>query len=234
MSTSSNIYIEQGANLLKEHGSCLVKGNFRDVFEPLNEIVFKACGTHLTDVLHADIIERESLSVEEARSIKEMANKISRVAGITHVIVVAVSTLTREAQNSLLKVFEEPIESVAMLLVTPHPERLVPTLLSRLVSIQIPIDEKKESEVNQNIDEAAEVFLKAKAPKRITQITEIMKKIESGVWSKKEVAQFISVLKQKAQAVHPESVAIFEMPHTYVLDQSSSVKMLLEYIALKL
>lgn len=236
-----NSQSKHAVQLIKDHGVCLVKGNFAQLKTKLDPIIFEACGAHINDMLHVDIIERDSLSVDDARAIKETAYKVTRVEGIMHTIIIAADTLTREAQNSLLKVFEEPIASAVIMLVTPHPERLLPTLLSRLVEIptaaiaDVLIDKKTEENIlDSEISELASDFLSQSIPKRLTIVQDIAKKLEAGNWSKKDVAAFLIKLKKVVEKEKPEAIKELEMSHRFILDQSSSIKMLLEHVALTL
>lgn len=52
------------------------------------------------------------------------------------VFCIGVHGFTREAQNALLKLFEEPMPGTRFIIVTPYPDDLLPTLRSRLFHLE--------------------------------------------------------------------------------------------------
>ncbi len=72
--------------------------------------------------------------VEEARRIGELASRAA-FGKSGALIVIAAERLFHEAQNALLKVFEEPGENTTLVLVVPSEGMLLPTLRSRLLPL---------------------------------------------------------------------------------------------------
>ncbi len=233
-------YIDRGVSIIKNSRAVLVRGNFNAIYEDLNDMIFDACGTNLDDTLHVDLFERESLSVDDARDIKEAASKVGRTSETMHVIVIAAQTLTREAQNSLLKVLEEPAETVALFIVTPHPERLLPTLVSRLATVNVKENIIGASEIKNPINQYAIEFVSLSVPDRLTLVQTILKEIEKGAFMKEDIATFCNTVKLQFDAnssgnvEYEQVVKAIEPIHSYLLDQSSSIKLLLEHMAMTL
>ena len=73
-------------------------------------------------------------SVEDARKITDMANR-APLRGEQKMIVLAATRFFHEAQNALLKVFEEPPAGTTLVLVVPAEGMLLPTLRSRLLPL---------------------------------------------------------------------------------------------------
>ena len=79
-----------------------------------------------------------SITIEQIRSMKSFFNlktlssKDNRVA-----LIIDADMMTTEAQNSLLKLLEEPPENCMLLLTSPHSELLLPTISSRLQTIHL-------------------------------------------------------------------------------------------------
>lgn len=71
------------------------------------------------------------LSVDDARRVTELAAG-KAFAGDTKVVIVAASRAYHEAQNALLKLFEEPPEGTYLFLILPSLGGLLPTLRSRV------------------------------------------------------------------------------------------------------
>ena len=85
-----------------------------------------------------DVIEMDAASnrgIDDIRSLRE-AVKLSPVSAKTKVYVVdEAHMLTLEAANAFLKTLEEPPSHVVFILATTNPEKLIPTVRSRLTNI---------------------------------------------------------------------------------------------------
>ncbi|WP_295023465.1 DNA polymerase III subunit delta' [Sulfurimonas sp.] len=96
----------------------------------------------------------------------------------TKYIIIAASTFGREAQNSLLKILEEPPRNIEFIIISPTKSNLLPTVRSRLPIVN---GEKlhtiKEVELNLAKIDYAQVFKFLKANARVTK-TEAKELIE--------------------------------------------------------
>ncbi len=76
------------------------------------------------------------LSVEEARGLVEFASLAPFGASeALKIIILSAERMTREATNALLKLTEEPNNSLRIFIIVPRDVELLPTLLSRLEDI---------------------------------------------------------------------------------------------------
>ena len=119
-----------------------------------------------------DVVVRQYglLSVEDARRVSELAASVA-FAGDTKVIIIAASRAYHEAQNALLKLFEEPPPGTYLFLIMPTLGGLLPTLRSR-----IQILDSHVGRSTSYIPEMAEEFMKATKEKR----SALIKKLASG------------------------------------------------------
>jgi DNA polymerase III delta prime subunit len=163
--------------------------------------------------------------VEEARELSTMGSL--RVEAPT-IMVVAAAAITTEAQNALLKLFEEPQAGLTFVLLTPA--FIIPTLRSRLLEYQKlqTTDPKSQTE--------AKKFLAAAAPARTAEITKMLKD-EDGV--KERVRELLfgleqilakNIVKKEAR----EALSDIAKIRSYINDRSPALKMLLEHLALSL
>lgn len=85
---------------------------------------------------HPDYYEcaQSELGIADARAVRSWAYR-KPVVGAHKVAVVAVQSLTLEAANALLKMFEEPPGGTRIFLVVPDERLMIPTLRSRLVLV---------------------------------------------------------------------------------------------------
>jgi hypothetical protein len=110
------------------------------VVEGDRESALRALRTHAAEELsivgepHADFVvfEYGLFSVDDARAVAQFASS-APVAGDTKMVVIAATRIFHEAQNALLKLFEEPPASAVMALCVPSVGQLLPTLRSRVV-----------------------------------------------------------------------------------------------------
>lgn len=109
---------------------------------------------------HPDYVEVEpqgaSLKIGQIRQIQQQASLSSRNGQGRVFVLNEVHTMTVEAQNSLLKVLEEPPEGVLFILVTDQSQKLLPTILSRCQSVSfqaVPEGELKQWLLGQGFTE---------------------------------------------------------------------------------
>ncbi len=91
--------------------------------------------------------ERGSISIESARDIIAFTTlkTTGRNKGIRRVVLIQdAHLLTREAQNALLKTFEEPPSDTLLVLTVTETARILPTLLSRTTTLNVQAPEYDE------------------------------------------------------------------------------------------
>ena len=101
----------------------------------------------------------ETFGIDESRALKERHLSKSFKEGSKRIFIIETSGMTHEAQNSLLKIFEEPNVNSHFFLIMPSVEVLLPTLRSRLNII-------KQTERQSPVD--VEGFLKMSKKDKIT------------------------------------------------------------------
>jgi DNA polymerase III delta prime subunit len=180
------------------------------------------------------LIETDSFGIDESRMIQEIHNRKSFEEAGRKVSVIAANTLTREAQNALLKIFEEPAAGNHFFIVTNSSDNLLPTLRSRLIII--------ESEANKSQHESqAKKFLMSSIPERLAIVKSLVDEINDEEKTKTDAIAFVHSIEQSLVAKLNLSKAtkedIFKLEElskcaSYLRDRSPSVKQLLEHVAL--
>lgn len=178
----------------------------------------------------------ESLGVDEARELKG-AQVRAGFGNARKIFVIGANSFTREAQNALLKTFEEPTEGTHFFVILPRAEMLLPTLRSRVLMVfsgSVSIED--ESKV------LAEKFLDASLEGRFAIAKKIAEK-KSGEMVDRELFRRIldhieRILYTRTAGKRDDATAsifreIFQSK-TYLADRGSSPKMLLEHIAVVL
>lgn len=163
----------------------------------------------------------ERMSIADARTLIH-ESMLRPIRETRRTFIVATYSILEEAQNALLKLFEEPNQHTVFYFVIPDADILLPTLRSRLNVLAVEEREQK----HDSFDE----FLALSYPERFALL---LKKIESNdsVWIKDIVTGF-EVYAERSHDVHLLRDAL--MVSTYISRAGSSKKMLLEHIALSL
>lgn len=78
--------------------------------------------------------DQPQISVDDARRIGERAYRSAQGSNGTTIVLVT-SRIFHQAQNALLKIFEEPPAGVTFILAVPQAGQLLPTLQSRLLTL---------------------------------------------------------------------------------------------------
>ena len=129
---------------------------------------------------HPDLVVLEYglFSVDDAREVARFASS-SPVAGSTKMVAIAATRIFHEAQNALLKLFEEPPVGVTLVLIVPSLGQLLPTLRSR---VQVLEAEEGESVLAQS-------FLALDAAAKEKYISKLLDKTKSDKDDEKQAAR---------------------------------------------
>lgn len=125
-----------------------------------------------------------SFSVDDARALMVRA-QVKPVAGPRRVFVVSAAHYTPEAQNALLKTIEDAPANSLYLLVCPSVERLLPTLRSRMHTLDI------GGSTHVGV-EAAQQFLRSDVTARLDTVKELAERDESDERKLHTIAELLS------------------------------------------
>lgn len=129
------------------HHAYLIEGA-RDEIVPEIIKFFKNSGIKTagnSDFVHINL---DSFKIEDARNLKSYGNQKS-YSSLPKIFIISANNFLLEAQNSLLKMFEEPIENTHFFLIVPDSNALLKTLVSRFYLISAKndlVEEKKDAE----------------------------------------------------------------------------------------
>ncbi len=203
----------------------LVAGNTRtlkELFEFLKSNGIEPQG-------NPDVYVREyaAFGVDEARELSQRASSRA-IASPRRIFVIVTPGMTGEAQNALLKTFEEPSGDAIFFIIVPSPYTLLPTLRSRAQLLKL-----SSSEAVSSID--IQEFLEAKPQARLDMLKPLLDKDEDDKRDTSGAIVFLSALEQQL-AVNPktneEGLRAVYRARSYVGDKGSLIKALLEQVAL--
>ena len=191
-----------------------------------------------------DIITlRHSLfSVEDARRVTELAAS-APFLGESKVLIVSAHRAYHEAQNALLKLFEEPPEGVYLFLILPSLGGLLPTLRSRVHVLGTPAAFPAARKAARKAEGAA-AFMTAGKEAR----SALIKKLASGKdeearrENREEALRIINGMEAAAYAALKKSgdasitafLSDIATVRGYLYDRSAPVRMILEHLSLVL
>ena len=111
-------------------------------------------------------IALDSFKIEDARNLKSFSNERSFSEG-KKVFLISANNFLLEAQNTMLKMFEEPIENTHFFIIVPDTQSLLKTFISRFYLIKSKVDQGNELK-------EAEKFIAMPLQNRINFIKELL------------------------------------------------------------
>lgn len=173
------------------------------------------------------IEEFKSFGIDDARELRERA--ALKPAGARRVFLIALSSITAEAQNALLKTLEEPSGDALFIILHPAPQTLLPTLRSRAQMLAL----ASSSDAPLSVD--PRTFLKAAAQKRLDMLKPLLEKGDDDRRDFGQIFAFLAGLERElavAKAADREGIAAIYRARGYLSDRGALVKPLLEHVAL--
>lgn len=186
-------------------------------------------------IANPDLLNKTSdtFTIDDSREVKEFHLCKSFGESGKKVFIICANFITREAQNALLKIFEEPSSGNYFFIITPSSEILLPTLRSRLAVVSASSENSSNKE--------ARLFIKSGISERLAMIKVLTESISDDEKSKMDALLFVNGIEKefinKRNAIDlklRDTMIIEELEHVrdYLGDRAPSVKMLLEHIAL--
>jgi hypothetical protein len=205
------------------HHAYLIEGDKDSLLPELLRFIEKDMKIEIHGNPDFSIDTFDTFTIEDGRSIQERQSRRSFTD--KKIYIIHFRFITVEAQNALLKVFEEPTEGTHFFIVTPTAQILLPTLRSRLNIISDTIEKKEATST-------AEKFMKASMGERLGMIKEIIEEKD-----KSKAIDFVSdlerVISEKKIALkNGQGVEEVLTAKKYLHDRSPSIKLLLEHLAL--
>lgn len=177
------------------------------------------------------ILEHDTFGIDDGRLLKSFESQKSAGGG-KKIFVIASNFFTHEAQNALLKIFEDPKPDTHFFIISSNPETFLPTLKSRLCQISI----ESGAEGNKDVISFVAKFLAMNPQERleapfIKELIEEKNKQKAVVFAD-SITEIIYGRKEL-----PARALLFEeilMCRGYLKDRSASLKLILEHLSLVL
>ena len=248
MTFNQNLKLEIGNSRSGLHHAYLLEGIAESILKELHEFLEEGLSFHIKgnpDFWHGAF---DTFGIDDGRALKEMQSR--RPVGERKIFIVQANFFTREAQNALLKVFEEPTPNTHFFIITQNTASLLPTLRSRLAVISN-ISRSDLYKYKGQTFIFAEGFLTATGAARIEMLKKMIEakdkntaisflnSLEEALYNNDGRATSVKTLYGNdgfyGRRTSVKGVFVFEeiwKARSYLNDRAPSVKMILEHIAL--
>lgn len=213
----------------KNHHAYLLEGERKETLAGLFARIKEEWGIERKANPDFFVLESETLSIDEARALKESAT--TKPFLNKKIFVIAANFMGHEAQNALLKVFEEPASDTYFFVIVPNKEILLPTVRSRLLPISL-------AERSKGVDSPEALkFLQSSPEGRLKILGGFL--TQESETKKSDLIDFLSEVEKIMSADFRGRKSAAELEELlrlkkYLFDRSPSVKMIGEYLALRL
>jgi hypothetical protein len=225
-------------------GTCFNKNMIPLVFEGNVEKSLEYAKRHTENVLKVSLLGnpdvsffiREEMKREDTLSIHK--NALRAPFGEKNILFLSFHRATKSAQNSLLKILEEPPEMTHIFLIIPHRTILLPTVQSRILIYEY-TETKEETKGEDKEKEffSTQKFLSSSLKDRAEMVKKLCalyeKNHQKSVLKKyiEEMEEVFTSLSVEKNASALSSILFVEK---YISDSGSSPKMLFDYLSVLL
>jgi DNA polymerase III delta prime subunit len=164
----------------------------------------------------------DTFSIDDARKLREMQS-VKPLVHKRKIFIAEVYSMTVEAQNALLKIFEEPTPGTHFFIIIDTAEILLPTLRSRMIVIGT-------NESGEGSKALAKKFMESTPPERIAMVGPIIEEKDK-VTASGLIDGLIRELSKKPDAHASELKELLKL-RGFLADRSPSLKLILEHISL--
>ena len=223
----------------KPHHAYCINASGKNITKEVFEFIEKKVGFKTKRNPDFWFAEFDTLNVEESRKIKETHFQKS-TTGDLRVSVICANFITEQAQNAMLKMFEEPSGGTCFFLISPSAGNLLPTLKSRMIFIDVEKVKETYNKEDKNSMNAKE-FLSIDLAERLKKIKKLLDDISDEKESKIRVVNFLNELETEvynrvkmSKATKKELFILEEIEkcRSFSSDPSPSLKIILEHLAL--
>lgn len=209
------------------HHAYFIVGDPRETVPKLSVFFEKSLRIAISgnpDFLHRKF---DVISVDEARQLS-FSQEVKDLGGKRKIFILEANSITEQAQNALLKVFEEPTAGTHFFLVMPQ-DNLLPTLRSRL-HIILHTDENEEKNLL--------TISKMNMSERMGLVKEVVDGIKDEEKTKQDAVDLVNKIERslymKGVASSEKSLKLCESARSSLFDNGAPVKMILENLLLSI
>jgi DNA polymerase III, delta subunit len=236
MNFLSDIYKKTGTL----HHAYALEGEKMNIVPSLFKFLEKDFGVRIKNNPDFLYQEFETFAIDDSRNLRELHGR--RAISGKKIFIISTRFVTIEAQNSLLKIFEEPDEGAHFFLIMPNTQILIPTLCSRLVIVGRAAFDGTDLPNDSEAKSLAKKFLSMNIAERLILVKDIVEEKDKG-----KAIDFVVALeealtsqlnvgagknKKDELTENADTLAEILTVKKYLHDRAPSIKLLLEYLCL--
>lgn len=168
------------------------------------------------------ILQYGQFGIDESRALKKSAAQ-RPIQRNLRTFVLIVDSVTHEAQNALLKLFEDPPRTAQFYLIMSQEDMLIPTLLSRFY-VTRHVEPKLQTPIGDE-------FLAYSYARRLDVIAKKVKEKDS-IWIRSLMSDIEALLYRDGVQKNQQALQEIIRASSYIGIRGASPKMLLEHVAL--
>lgn len=209
------------------HHAYLIEGERARVIEELLLSLEADMGVPVRGNPDVVLLEYDSFGIDEGRAVNALEENRPLAREGKQVFVIAANSITHEAQNALLKMFEEPTPDTYFFVIMPSISRVIPTLRSRFETVRFAEAPRHSA--------AAEAFLNdgyAKRNKFVEKLVDSKDKARALEFLRSLEAVLHDRARHNASADIIYALGEIRLCAGYLMDTAPSLKLILGYLAL--
>ncbi len=223
------------------HHAYFLVGDMESVFSDLKSFLENEVRINTTGNPDFWYGKYNTLNIENARMIaesqerKSFSDHLEAELPSKKIFIIQTDFITEEAQNSLLKVFEEPTAGTHFFIISPQ-DVLLPTLRSRMVVIQVESYKAPTILSGSRLNASASKILNLGIAERLAKVKEITDAIGDEDATKQDAITFLnqieSELYKNGIEKNSKSLEICQQARAGLYDRGAPVKIILENVVL--
>ncbi len=223
------------------HHAYFLVGEVEGIFSDLKDFLEETVGIKTTGNPDFWYGKFNSLSIDEARDIAEASSRKSFGDNLDagrpsrKIFIIQADFISHEAQNSLLKVFEEPTLGTHFFIISPQ-DILLPTLRSRMQVMNFQTLGVRNTQT-PSVGKSRTV-LDMKISERLAKVKEITEAISDEEATKQDAIMFLNEVEKELHDAGVEKLAksleVCQLARVSLYDRGAPVKMILENVVLSI
>jgi len=208
------------------HAYYFVEHKAEEAVHKLKEFLTEVVGVKIAG--NPDFSHRkfDNFTIDDARSITQGESR-KDFSGGKKIFIIETDFITEEAQNALLKVFEEPTIGTHFFIISPQ-DVLLPTLRSRM---QVYVSEEEEKNIYENV-------LVMNLKERLEFVKDITEGIKDEDKTKQDAISFLNGIEKQLYEMgveqNSEKLKICEQTRDSLYDRGAPIKIILENLVLSI
>lgn len=184
---------------------------------------------NLNEKTSPDVYERiyDKFGIDESRELTQLASL--RGVGEQTLFVLGTSSITTEAQQALLKLFEEPREGLTFVILMPHGV-ILPTLRSRMMPLELRTQNLEFRKPNPETKK----FLSANPKERSEMLAKVLKQDDAKEQLHALLNEIESMIHTSKKEHRIEALSEIAAMRPFLSDRAPSLKMIFEHLAVVL